>query len=234
MKLHGFVGKGSGKLGSSVFAICGGEQIVRQYNPQVSNPQTAAQTEQRAKFKLLSQLAAVFAGVMAFAKDGLTSARNKFVSANMPLVQWEDDTAQIDCEAIKLTPSAIGLPNVTATRGNNNAIALALAADARAVADDVIYVLAEKTEESKLRVIGFTKVGSGANGTFAGTLQGTGEELVAYAYGIKFATAAQRNKFNDYMAQASEQNAVLEIVNSSSMSGASFTETKGITVAQGG
>ena len=54
MKLNGIVGKGTGKLGASVFAISGGEQIVRQYNPVVSNPNTDAQVAQRAKLKLMS------------------------------------------------------------------------------------------------------------------------------------------------------------------------------------
>ena len=79
MKLNGFVGKGTGKLGSSVFAVSGGEQIVRQYNPNVSNPNTDAQVAQRAKFKLMSQLAAVLAPGLAFKKDSLVSPRNKFI-----------------------------------------------------------------------------------------------------------------------------------------------------------
>ena len=76
MKLYGLFGKGSGKLGSSVFAISSGEQIVREYNPVVENPNTPAQVEQRAKFKLLSQLASDLASALAFKKEGLVSTRN--------------------------------------------------------------------------------------------------------------------------------------------------------------
>ena len=103
MKLYGLFGKGSGKRGSSVFAISSGEQIVREYNPVVENPNTPAQAEQRAKFKLLSQLATDLANALAFKKEGLVSARNKFIAYNMKAVAYDEPTASVDLQALSVT-----------------------------------------------------------------------------------------------------------------------------------
>lgn len=53
------LGQFRGKLGGAVFAVNAGEQIVRQYQPQVSNPRTAAQLTQRAKMNLTGKLSAI-------------------------------------------------------------------------------------------------------------------------------------------------------------------------------
>lgn len=107
MKLNGIVGKGSGKLGASVFTVRKGEQIVRQYNDKVSNPNTRLQVEQRAKFKLLSQLAAAIgsAGMYFSTAIGNITRRNEFVRLNMPLtaVASGADVATIDLSLVKLT-----------------------------------------------------------------------------------------------------------------------------------
>ena len=116
MKLNGFVGKGTGKLGASVFAISGGEQIVRQYNPKVANPNTDAQVEQRAKLKLMSQLAADMATSIAFRKKGLVSARNQFVSVNIGkctfVNEGENKGARIDVNQIDLTGASAAFPEI--------------------------------------------------------------------------------------------------------------------------
>lgn len=107
MKLNGFVGKGTGKLGASVFTVRKGEQIVREYTDKVTNPNTRPQVEQRAKFKLLSQLAAVVKSIgMHFEVSGPNvSMRNEFMKVNMPLVQVLPNSEQaiIDLSQLQLT-----------------------------------------------------------------------------------------------------------------------------------
>lgn len=115
MKLNGILGKGSGKLGSAIFAINGGSQIVREHNPRISNPKTQAQIEQRAKFKLLAQIAADLAPALFFKKKGLFNARNQFISANMPLCTYDNEEAQVSIPNLHLTPSNSYLPSVQAT-----------------------------------------------------------------------------------------------------------------------
>lgn len=117
MKLKGIVGKGSGRLGASVFTVRNGEQIVREYTDKVSNPNTRAQVVQRAKFKMLSQLAAAVgsAGMYFSSAVGNVTRRNEFVRLNMPLVQVAEgeDVATINLSSVILTSG--GFPFVAPT-----------------------------------------------------------------------------------------------------------------------
>lgn len=110
MKLQGFVGKGSGKLGASVWAVRKGVQVVREYTNRVSNPNTRPQVEQRAKFKLLSQLAAIVADAMSFTNVAQgQSMRNVFMKRNMGAVEVPFDQSQALLKAgeVQLSDSAV-------------------------------------------------------------------------------------------------------------------------------
>lgn len=123
-RLQGISGGLSGKTGSFTYRQSGGQTIVSQYQPIVKNPNTAGQQDQRAKFKLMSQLAAVMAsgfGTMAITKrpaKGKPSQRNAFVSLNFPLVQVSEDNesvvAKIPMRELKLTSSQRNLGGITA------------------------------------------------------------------------------------------------------------------------
>lgn len=129
-KMQGITGKLSGKMGSAVFRVREGQQVVTQYNPIVKNPNTEGQQTQRAKFKLMSQLAAVMApgfGTMSVTKrksKGNPSQRNAFTQLNFPLVEISSDdqeiTAKIPMEQVKLTSSFRHLPELelSAVTGN--------------------------------------------------------------------------------------------------------------------
>lgn len=83
MKLNGMAGKGTGKLGSMVYANVRGTQIVRQYNPVVFNPNTNKQIMQRSKFSLLTKLAASLNDALVFQGRGaMVSNRNAFIKEN--------------------------------------------------------------------------------------------------------------------------------------------------------
>ena len=114
--LQGITGKMSGKMGSAVFRVRKGAQVVTQYNPIVKNPDTAGQQEARAKFKLLSQLGAIMEsgfGTMATTKRAGKSAptqRNAFMQLNYPLVAVdmsadEPERAKIQMDKLQLTSS---------------------------------------------------------------------------------------------------------------------------------
>ena len=75
MKVRGYI-KGSGKLGNIVCSTVAGETIARDYNPEVSNPNTETQVAQRAKFKLMSQLSSVMAPVIAIPKEEIGHAKD--------------------------------------------------------------------------------------------------------------------------------------------------------------
>lgn len=53
------LGQFSGKLGGSVFVVSNGQQVIRAYQPNVSNPKSAGQNLQRAKGNLVGRLSAI-------------------------------------------------------------------------------------------------------------------------------------------------------------------------------
>lgn len=227
MKLNGFVGKGTGKLGSSVFAVSGGEQIVRQYNPNVSNPSTDAQVEQRAKLKLMSQLAAAFASVIAIPKKGLISARNQFISKNIGLATFANDQASFPLEQLQLTLGAAVLPTLFWERGNNGVINVRLQSNYGAFADKVVWVFAEWAEGDIIRVLSSGIADAGANGLFEAILSGSDNSGFIYAYAVKFASTSEKAKFENYVYEAESPNAVLGIVQRMTTSGNTFSATSG-------
>lgn len=110
MKLKGFVGKGTGKLGASVWAVRKGVQIVREYTDKVTNPNTRPQVAQRAKFKLLTQLSAIVADAMAFSNVAPgQSQRNVFMKRNMDAVEvpFNESQAILKASDVQLTDSSI-------------------------------------------------------------------------------------------------------------------------------
>lgn len=80
MKLAGILGSGRGKLGNSVFRIRKGQQVVSQYQPVVSNPNTTGQQSQRAKFKLAVQVATPLASVGGFSLRGGQTMQNRLTA----------------------------------------------------------------------------------------------------------------------------------------------------------
>lgn len=148
-RLQGISGGLSGKAGSYTFRQSRGQTIVSQYQPIVKNPNTQGQQNQRAKFKLMSQLAAIMSpgfGTMGVTKRPGKQAptqRNAFVQLNMPLVEVTSDNqevvAKIPMEEVKLTSSFRNLP------------ALDVATDAGSI--DVSFAGTLSTEISTVRMI---------------------------------------------------------------------------------
>ena len=60
MKIYSLDGKGSGKVGGSVYYVNRGVQVRREYTAAVTNPSTDAQVGQRSRFKLASQVSLLF------------------------------------------------------------------------------------------------------------------------------------------------------------------------------
>lgn len=81
---HGPLSRAKGKLGGVVYQQYEGMQIAREYQPVVKNPQTAAQTENRAAFKLASQLLAQFKNVIVerLAKTSIYTRKRRGIAVN--------------------------------------------------------------------------------------------------------------------------------------------------------
>lgn len=227
MKLNGFVGKGSGKLGASVFAISGGEQIVRQYNPRVSNPNTDAQIEQRSKLKLMSQLAADLSRTIAFKKEGLVSARNKFVSANIGNVVTEGAEVKVVMSDLDLTGGSIAFPSLSI--GEQNAVQLAEAAPTGV--EQVVYACYKMDGADQLSLVEQKVVREAGQGRlFPTTFASIPETGVIFAYGIAGDGAKIDAKYENYVANTNDDNAILEYVKAITASGAALTQSSGKTI----
>lgn len=115
-KMSGITGTLSGKMGNAVFRVRGGQQVVAQYQPQVANPNTEAQQVARAKFKLITQLAAIMAPAMGTlgvvtrpARQG-RNPRTGFVAKNYALIypdpsEGAAEKVTIPMDEIQLTDS---------------------------------------------------------------------------------------------------------------------------------
>lgn len=201
MKQYGIFGKGSGKLGSSVFAISGGEQIVRQYNPVVSNPNTPAQVAQRAKLKLMSQLAADLAPVLAFAKDGLKSARNQFVSKNIGLADFRNDGASINYANLLITAGSAGFPGIEITIVNES-VEVGTLEPVPADVDSVVFVVYKVADDGQLLLTDSEVVKvDNTEAPVSTILSFEGQQGVAYAYGIRSMATDAGVSYGDYNAE---------------------------------
>lgn len=118
-RLQGISGGMSGRTGSFTYRQSRGETIVSQYQPIVKNPNTQGQQVQRARFKLMSQLAAIMApgfGTMGVTKrpgKQRPTQRNAFMNINMPAAIVDGNAAKIEMDKIKLTTSNTPLGTMT-------------------------------------------------------------------------------------------------------------------------
>jgi len=234
MKQISPLSKGSGKLGSTVFAVNSGVQIAREYQPKVTNPNTEAQQDTRARFKLMSQLSAVMAPVIAIKKDGLKTARNQFQSINFGIVQYENENASINLNQVQLTKSNRSFAGFSANRSGGAAINVELLAGMAAAADRIVYIAYEKQDDESLALIG-SKVCStpGADGKFADTLPYTDKAVVLYAYAIKDSNDSMTTKFGNLVAPSAEKVAKLLVSSAENMNGVNLTKTAGLTMGVG-
>lgn len=201
MKQYGINGLGTGKLGNMVFSVRNGQQIVRQYNPIVANPQTDAQVASRSRLKLMSQLAAILAPVIAMEGVGLKSKRNEFISRNYDLSDYENGVASIALAQIQLTKSSVALPSLNVARVEGTGITASLAEDSHLAFDRIVYVMLTKQGDGSFSLYDTQVISeAGDNGAFAATLSYTAAPLVVLAYGIRANDADTLTRFDNIVA----------------------------------
>lgn len=227
MKLNGFVGKGSGKLGSSVFAISGGEQIVREYNPRVANPNTDAQVAQRAKMKLMSQLAAALAPALAFKKVKLASARNQFVGKNIGLCTFADDEAKVMLTKLQLTNGNVAFPSVGATFDENDKLVVSTDATIQEEIQKVVIVIVKQGANDTVSVTKMQTLDVPASRVLNETIDlGEGGSYVVYVYGWKPNAGSENVSYENYSANALADEASVSVIIKTLLQSGVFTETQ--------
>lgn len=230
-KVTSLQGKATGKVGSIVYSVSGGQMVAREYNPNVANPNTVSQMNQRARLKLASQLAAALSPVIVMVRDGLVTPRNKFIKANIDYITANNGTAIISYENIQLTEGTIGIPAITAERNSEGKIAMSLAEDASAAVSRVVYVVYKKTSENQLQFIDSAIVtDAGDDGKFAGEVVDFDGDVIIWAYGMKDRNASAAVKYGDYSVSTGEDIAQLYMNRSLASSDFQFSKTRGITL----
>lgn len=206
MKLQGFVGKGSGKLGASVWTVRKGVQVVREYTNKVSNPNTPAQVGQRAKFKVLTQLAAVVAGDGMFFRNlkAGESMRNAFVRANMGAVELAPtgDVALLNVSEVVLTDGHTTAPSASFNR-TTGTVSVDLSASAMSDIMGIGYAVITLPEVG--RVIGYSARAEKAEGETAITTTIVAPSALmnktnVLVWGYRFADETARAKYEDIAA----------------------------------
>lgn len=213
MKLNGILGKGSGKLGSSVFAINSGEQILREYNPRVSNPKTEAQVIQRAKFKLLSQLAASLAGVYGFKKMGLVSARNQFVSENMSAVTATVEGASVELAELLIAKGKKGFGDIESGIVEGNKVSAKIKPFGIMELTGVLFAFFKVDENQGLQLVSRQLVTETDNqGYYVAENVTLEPAYVVYAYGIRFDSNAARQLYGNVVVSTDSDKAENSII----------------------
>lgn len=234
MKLYSHNGKGTGKLGGSVYVINHGVQIEREYNGTISNPSTMPQVAQRSRFKLASQVSAALAPVIAIPRKGIQSPRNRFVKRNIGYFYGGPDGAQVTYENLQLTNGCIGLPSFFAAREVTDELRLAMDESVLASCDHVIYNVFKKTSEDQLELKKSVVVAVEEDNAEAiidiDDIQGN---LVIYAYGIRLKNARARATYGNYQVQTGVDFAKLIANRTIEMSDVQFTQTRGTSIGQG-
>lgn len=224
----------SGKLAGSVFAVRYGDVIERAYNPFVANPKTEGQVKARAKLKLLSQMSAAYAPVMAIRRQGAVSPRNIFTRLNMQYTDYADNQAIIQLADVLLTNSMVGMSGFSVVRSAADGLQVSLTENVTAMWERVTYVVVAKTSSQVIYVKDVKTVSeAGENGTFPVEFPYLDGAIAIYAYGVRFNTAAARVKFDQMMTETGNSFAQVYVRTSMNEEDVIVSETRGVYMEVG-
>ena len=228
-------GKGSGRVGATLNRIVHGVQIEGAMPSKMTNPNTDAQQDTRARFKLASQLSAIMKNVIAIPRDGLRSGRNIFTSKVFDITELVDGVASVDLNAVQLTNSIRPFGDLTIDRSAGSSEPMAVTVETAAGRfDRVVVVGFRKDSEDNLVSIGSdSKVADPSGVTTGLELPYTADEVVVYAYGISYKSTGAKSKYDNISAKPAEE--VAKLANNTSAYGTStkFSATIGLTMAVG-
>ena len=233
-KVTSLNGKVTGKIGGVVYSTSAGAIIAREYNPNVANPNTSKQVDQRAKMKLMSQIAAALAPVIVIPKEGLKSSRNLFIKKNFDQASAHEGVAQITYENVQLTNGNAGIPAIYATRFPESGVQIQLAERCDASITRVVYIMYKKTSEATLQYVqSVIAEAPGDAGTFPATMLYVEGDLVLFCYGMKDLNTKATAKYSNYGVRNAEDIAQLAMSRTINYSDYQFTQTRGTTLFAG-
>lgn len=215
----------SGRLAGSVFAVRNGVTIERAYQPFVNNPKSSKQTQTRSKLKLMSQLSAVMAPVIAMRRVGLASPRNMFVKNNFNAVTIVDSNPTIDLQSITLTGGITSLPTIDASR-NEGGVLVNTSAPVPDVDQVVFIMFYHRADDTLMLIDSAVEDTPNTSGVYAHTFANVAaaQAVVIYAYGIRFNSDAAAVTFGNIEFPVAQN--IAKLIVSSTLSEADFTLTE--------
>ncbi|MBR2554434.1 MAG: InlB B-repeat-containing protein [Aeriscardovia sp.] len=233
MKVRGYL-KGKGKLGNIVCSTVAGETIARDYNPEVANPNTEAQVDQRARFKLMSQLSSIMAPVIAIPKQKSQSSRNLFVKKNIGTTVYDGVQAAINLNKVQLTNGVSNIDVIGCDRTSHESCSVYYNGHDLVGMVGMVYCIFEKDDAGNLSLLDSTVVTeSGQSGDWGADLKYSAKEIVIYGYALLGDSEKARAAFGNLAAPTAESVAKLIVSSSVSASTIKTTQTKGFTMAVG-
>ena len=233
MKVRGYL-KGSGKLGNIVCSTVAGETIARDYNPEVSNPNTETQVEQRAKFKLMSQLSSIMAPVIAIPKDKNQSSRNLFVRKNMGATVFDGVQAAINLHRVQLTNGNTNIDTFGCDRSSHVHCSCYYSGSELVGMAGMVYCIFTKDDAGNLQLFDSAVVTENTeHEDWGADLKYTDAEIVLYAYALIGDGDKAKAAFGNLEAPTAESVAKLLVSSSVAASTIKTTKTKGFTMPVG-
>ena len=231
MKLYPIDGKGTGKLGGSVYVLNHGVQVKRVYSGTISNPSTDDQVSQRSRFKLASQVSAALAPVIVIPRKGLQSPRNLFTKKNMGFFYGTPQGAQVTYENLQITPGCTSLPRLVIARNGQNTISYGLAESVVGAVDHVVYSVYKKMDDESLILMESVVVDVTADNDGAAVERTDPQgNLVVYAYGIREKNARAHAIYGNYQIESGQDIAKLVANRTIEMDNFQFTQTRGSSI----
>lgn len=233
MKVRGYL-KGKGKLGNIVCSTVAGETIARDYNPEVANPNTEGQVDQRARFKLMSQLSSIMAPVIAIPKVKSQSSRNLFVKKNIGTTVYDGVQAAINLNKVQLTNGVSNIDTFGCDRsGHEHCSCYYSGIDLVGMAG-MVYCIFTKDDAGNLQLFDSAVVTENTeHGDWGADLKYTDAEIVLYAYALIGDGDKAKAAFGNLEAPTAESMAKLLVSSSVAASTIKTTKTKGFTMPVG-
>lgn len=233
MKVRGYL-KGKGKLGNIVCSTVAGETIARDYNPEVANPNTEGQVDQRARFKLMSQLSSIMAPVIAIPKQKSQSSRNLFVKKNIGTTVYDGVQAAINLNKVQLTNGVSNIAVIGCDRSSHETCSCYYNGHTLVGMVGMVYCIFEKDDAGNLSLLDSAVVTENTeDDDWGAELKYSAKEIVVYGYALLGDSEKSKAAFGNLDAPTAESVAKLIVSSSVSASTIKTTQTKGFTMAVG-
>lgn len=223
-----FLTGATGKFAGAAFQQSPGNGTILREVVKPTNPSTEAQVEQRAKFKLMSQVATAFKSVIAMKREGNITPRNMFVRINSPLLTFDpaQKQAKISLVQLQLTKSS---QSVVLSPGENNAFTLS--ADLPILYGAVfVHVNVTDNEVIAIKAVKNVELEQAAN-SVSTTIEGVEAGDFILAYGIMQKTDGLKIKYYDYAAESADDGPSAYVYTLKSLAeNSALTRTRGVEI----